>query len=340
MKKPNRDEMTQLVIPMTAGIGLALFAWELAGELRSDPQTTPLMWAAVALMAAGSVFAFVTACRRWSAARRTRAGAMADELTREQDSAPLPVQAGSADYTEAAERICRLITGNRELIRQFRRDRYDASFQSYLCQFHSLRPYMESLDDGQLQMLAESTLQLLEQDWKNRGRKAPAFDDQLLIAVYFVPAMTCGGDPGGAFCVHFRNAWKRRYPGSVFQLGTYEEVSAGFRKKTGMCFITTAVCEAEGKPDDCYELEMFRSFRDHWLMNQRGGRELVERYYSLAPGIVTLIDMQADARRIYRDIRQNYLAPCLRSLERGDYERCKDRYMVMVQSLADQFQLS
>ena len=97
MKKPNRDEMTQLVIPMTAGIGLALFAWELAGELRSDPQTTPLMWAAVALMAAGSVFAFVTACRRWSAARRTRAGAMADELTREQDSAPLPVQAGSAD---------------------------------------------------------------------------------------------------------------------------------------------------------------------------------------------------------------------------------------------------
>ena len=30
----------------------------------------------------------------------------------------------------------------------------------------------------------------------------------------------------------------------------------------GSCYITTATCEEYGKSDNCYELTMFRSFRD------------------------------------------------------------------------------
>lgn len=34
------------------------------------------------------------------------------------------------------------------------------------------------------------------------------------------------------------------------------------------CFITTAVCDSFNKLDDCYELTMFRDFRDNWLKKQ------------------------------------------------------------------------
>ena len=37
------------------------------------------------------------------------------------------------------------------------------------------------------------------------------------------------------------------------------------------CFITSAVCESFGKPDDCYELTMFRSFRDNYLAKEQDG---------------------------------------------------------------------
>ena len=40
--------------------------------------------------------------------------------------------------------------------------------------------------------------------------------------------------------------------------------------RRGGCYITTAVCEFYGKPDDCHELTQFRKFRDEWLAKQEG----------------------------------------------------------------------
>jgi hypothetical protein len=52
------------------------------------------------------------------------------------------------------------------------------------------------------------------------------------------------------------------------------------RKAMG-CFITTAVCDFLSEPDDCYELTLFRSFRDNWLSFQPDGKQLVEQYYDI-----------------------------------------------------------
>lgn len=46
----------------------------------------------------------------------------------------------------------------------------------------------------------------------------------------------------------------------------------------GGCYITTAVCEFYGKPDDCYELTEFRKFRDEWLALQPDGELLIKNY--------------------------------------------------------------
>ena len=99
------------------------------------------------------------------------------------------------------------------------------------------------------------------------------------------------------------------------------------------CYITTATCEAYGKPDDCYELTMFRKFRDRWLQNQPDGKELIARYYATAPAIVELINKQPDRMSIYNNINKQYLSKCLSYIESGDNEKCKTTYIAMMEHL-------
>ena len=106
---------------------------------------------------------------------------------------------------------------------------------------------------------------------------------------------------------------------------------------SGGCFITTAVCDSFGKVDDCYELTMFRNFRDNWLINQSDGKALIDEYYSTAPTIVDKINKLADSPQIYKTIWNEYLKPCLEFIEIGDNKKCKQLYIDMVATLKKRF---
>ena len=58
---------------------------------------------------------------------------------------------------------------------------------------------------------------------------------------------------------------------------------------TGHCYISTSCVEAANLPDDCLELQILRQFRDNYLTNQPRGKELIQKYYSIAPHIVRSI---------------------------------------------------
>ena len=107
---------------------------------------------------------------------------------------------------------------------------------------------------------------------------------------------------------------------------------SGF-KRGKLCFITTAVCESFGKPDDCYELTSFRRFRDEQMLATPEGRALVEEYYDVAPAIVTCIDLSEERKSVYEDIWSEWLAPCLKDIESGRMADCGKRYAQMVRSL-------
>ncbi len=107
--------------------------------------------------------------------------------------------------------------------------------------------------------------------------------------------------------------------------------------KKGFCYITTAVCDSLHKPDDCYELTMFRAFRDGWLQAQPDGNALIAEYYEVAPSIVQAIDALPNAAEIYRSIWDNYLFPCLSLLEAKNMSGCKKAYMKMVLELKEKF---
>ena len=103
------------------------------------------------------------------------------------------------------------------------------------------------------------------------------------------------------------------------------------------CFITTAVCDNFGKPDDCYELTMFRKFRDTWLREQEDGESLVKEYYAIAPIIVSKINLLDNAKEVYNSIWADYLKPCLLYLESDDKVSCKRKYVQMVMELKKKY---
>lgn len=101
----------------------------------------------------------------------------------------------------------------------------------------------------------------------------------------------------------------------------------------GGCYITTAVCEFYGKPDDCHELTQFRRFRDEWLVKQKGGKELIERYYKEAPSVVKRIDSREDRADIYKELNNNYIIPCVKCIDNQRFKDCKALYLEMLDKM-------
>jgi predicted GTPase len=106
------------------------------------------------------------------------------------------------------------------------------------------------------------------------------------------------------------------------------------------CYITTATCKALGKPDNCYELNAFRLFRDNWLLKQPEGKEIIAEYYETAPKIVAAIEKESSKDKVYDYIWHNYLSECLFFIEQKRFSDCKSKYMEMVRKLENEFFVS
>lgn len=105
----------------------------------------------------------------------------------------------------------------------------------------------------------------------------------------------------------------------------------------GGCYITTAVCKFQNKPDDCYELTQFRNFRDEWLVKQVQGQKLISEYYETAPKIVAQIDKLANKDEIYTNINEQYLIPCLKYIENKKMAQCEKHYTKMMNDLYNEY---
>lgn len=65
------------------------------------------------------------------------------------------------------------------------------------------------------------------------------------------------------------------------------------------CFLTTACIRAKQLPDDCTELTALRNFRDTALIATSEGKNLVKKYYNIAPQIVQEINTYSNSSEIW-----------------------------------------
>ena len=101
----------------------------------------------------------------------------------------------------------------------------------------------------------------------------------------------------------------------------------------GGCFITTAVCELEGKPDDCAELQTLREYRDGWLAKQPGGPEEIQVYYMVAPRILAAIRARTDSLAVLLNLRDQVHA-AVELVRAGRMEDARRAYRAMVENAA------
>ena len=330
--KDSNSLVKQLLVPVLGGIGLVYLSLQMIQDASAREGGIPTsMCIAIVLMVLAAVFSFFTAWKRYQHYKQEHP----DVAEAEAPSQPKVDYASfnpSGNMCDGADAFANLIIGNRTLLNQFKKATYSGTFESYCCQLEGPMAYLG--DTEEMEQLAEMILDRLEQNWNEEKRKIPFFTDQILISVYLMPALVYTQyTDAKEFAEIFRSAWKQRYPKNVFEIGTYEQICHGFEKRFG-CFITTAVCQAQGKPDGCYELTRFRHFRDTWLANQADGKDLIARYYEIAPSIVNIINLQSNASKVYQQIQDTYLNPCLEAIESGDNEACLARYKSMVEELS------
>lgn len=101
----------------------------------------------------------------------------------------------------------------------------------------------------------------------------------------------------------------------------------------GPCFITTAVCDHLGLPDDSDFLNTFRKFRDEFM----GGKnsEELQKYYTEAPAIVEKVNDSPRKSVIWQYAVDNYLVPAYFAIVRKDNEDAHGLYKKMFNFLRD-----
>lgn len=158
-------------------------------------------------------------------------------------------------------------------------------------------------------------------------------ENRFILALFMVPMIReTKLEVAESIADSLTREWGERYPLQKFSKADYVEIRDGFKKRK-LCFITTAVCDSLGKPDDCNELQAFRTFRDSYLLKTEEGVKLVEEYYDIAPSIVNTINVLEEQNEIYMSLWEKYLIPCLEYINGGQKKECQEVYIDMVESL-------
>ena len=121
---------------------------------------------------------------------------------------------------------------------------------------------------------------------------------------------------------------------------SYESTRTHVSSTDDDCFITTATCKSEGKPDDCDELTAFRRYRDETLSQTDEGKALIEEYYRIAPAIVERISQEDNAEEIYSYLYSEYIMPGYKLLQLGLGDEAKKLYAKGVIMLANKYGIS
>lgn len=102
----------------------------------------------------------------------------------------------------------------------------------------------------------------------------------------------------------------------------------------GSCYITTAVCELDGKPDDCEELTVMRAWRDDVLRGNPVGNALIDVYYRVAPAALAVIRERPDAAEYLAALRDDYILPTVNNLKAGNNPLALALYTAMIFKVA------
>lgn len=257
----------------------------------------------------------------------------------------MDIVAYGESYNQAMQGIEDMVIREENPLSSFKKNVYPEAFQAYLRRhletIQAIERVYQAEEDKEawLEKLADHLVTAAQNELEAIPKKGKRGEQQInynmLLAVFVFPAiLEQKGTSAEPLTDMIVKKWNHTFKTSVGK-ADYEKIESGFHKK--LCYITTAVCESQGKPDDCYELELLRSYRDGYLLSTPEGETLVKEYYNIAPTIVNRIGRQEDSAAVYGELWDTWLSGCVRLIEQGEQEACKERYMDMVYELKERY---
>lgn len=244
------------------------------------------------------------------------------------------------------EELIQLFEDAQILIKKFDKQTYETGFQNqyekYAKTLEEAEAVVENAEDQDAAVIEIASIipdyvkeKLTAMHSKRKAENA-VIDYNYSMVTYVLPLINYNKKEN---CVKIADQmlrlWNEEITKTPIKNSTYESIHEGFSQR--LCYITTAVCESLGKPDDCHELQVLRNYRDEYLMESEEGKDIVMKYYDIAPTIVKRINQTEDAKQIYRDIYTDYLVPCIQLAESQKLEECKETYRSMVQELQNKY---
>lgn len=247
--------------------------------------------------------------------------------------------------------VAALIDQGEKRVREFNRDTYADSFSAFLEENEELwkefrRLFQEESNDEETEKaVAEALIKkaqsLVEEQTKRVKKEQTQLNINLFVVSYVLPAIIeCQGyqkkdsnacKMAEAICA----GWKEAFPKYAISYADFASIQGGFKQK--LCYVTTAVCKALHKPQNCPELSAMKRYRDDYMLHQENGEQMVLEYYDIAPTIVKRIEKEAEPEAKYQYLWEHYLRFCLAMIEAGQYEECKEKYTEMVEELRKQY---
>ena len=106
--------------------------------------------------------------------------------------------------------------------------------------------------------------------------------------------------------------------------------------KSNGCYLTSACTEAMQLPDNCYELQTLRKFRDDYVAQTTDGRSMIEEYYETAPEIVDAINATGNGNEIFKGLYAE-INEIVSLIENGKSEEAVLAYRILTQSLKNKY---
>lgn len=243
---------------------------------------------------------------------------------------------------QAMEGFPQMLFSIKDPLKDFKKNLYEGSFKAFE---ENNREIMDAIEDAYLtseepqqlvrdlakEFVSRANNQMKEK--KKRNQEEALMNFNMSIVIYINPALIDYNKSSGMPLVEeLLRQWKESFPKTNLKVSDFEHINSGFKRR--FCYITTAVCESLNRPDDCYELNLLRDYRDKYLMQLEEGEQLVKKYYDVAPTIVKHINKKPEHTAIYEEIWRTYLSPCIRLIEENENEKCQSLYREMVDTLA------
>lgn len=104
------------------------------------------------------------------------------------------------------------------------------------------------------------------------------------------------------------------------------------------CFLTTAVCDSTGLPDDNEYLSTLRQFRDGYM--QTNYPWMIDEYYHIAPAITNYIKQRPDSDAVFKNMFHLFIVPAVARIRQGDNQGAMQVYKALVQYAKSQANLT